>query len=137
MVSKVKGGWGLGGYWIPVRPLKKHFLSACLAVGPLRDLSLPGPQKKQCKPVKKRCKVFAFWRSARSPQRSAKPQGIQYIKVVTPFQNLMDPTPEPYGYNSKTLWIQLQDLKDLLPPPPHSGLHPSLEKLQNCMDKLG
>ena len=26
-------------------------------------------------------------------------------------------TPEPYGPNSKNLWIQLQDLQDLLPPP--------------------
>ena len=42
-------------------------------------------------------------------------------------------TPKPYGSNSKTLWIQLQDLKDLLPPPPsfNSPLNNIVETVQN------
>ena len=43
---------------------------------------------------------------------------FQIPKVSCPFHQKKTVTPEPYGSNSKTLWIQLQDLKYLQPPPP-------------------
>ena len=47
-------------------------------------------------------------------------------------------TPKLYGSNSKTLRIQLQDLKDLLPPPPHSRSYrpviKRIRKSRECKD---
>ena len=42
------------------------------------------------------------------------------INIITKCLKLSCFTPKPYGSNSKTLWIQLQELKDLLTRPSRS-----------------